>query len=86
MCRLSKGDLGVKMMINNDLDCFPMLLTPLPLLPTNRVAFFPLHIGDHVYIGEGSIINAAAVGSYVYIGKNCVIVSLFGVDGKGCFS
>lgn len=39
------------------------------------VAFFPLQIGDHVYIGEGSIINAAIVNSYVYIGKNVVIVS-----------
>lgn len=37
------------------------------------VAFFPLHIGDHVYVGEGSIINAAQIGSYVHIGKNCVI-------------
>ena len=39
------------------------------------VAFFPLHIGDHVFIDEGSIVNAAQVGSYVHIGKNCVIVS-----------
>ena len=39
------------------------------------VAFFPTHIGDHVLIGEGSVVNAASVGSYVYIGKNCVIVS-----------
>lgn len=39
------------------------------------VAFFPLHIGDHVFIGEDSIVNAAQVGSYVHIGKNCVIVS-----------
>ena len=37
------------------------------------VAFFPLQIGDHVFIGEGSVINAAVVNSYVYIGKNCVI-------------
>ncbi|TRY68498.1 hypothetical protein TCAL_11279 [Tigriopus californicus] len=40
---------------------------------SNGVAFFPLQIGDHVYIGEGSIINAAVVNSYVYIGKNVVI-------------
>ncbi|XP_022321349.1 dynactin subunit 5-like [Crassostrea virginica] len=37
------------------------------------VAFFPLHIGDHVFIGEDSIVNAAQVGNYVHIGKNCVI-------------
>ncbi|CAG9800472.1 unnamed protein product [Chironomus riparius] len=37
------------------------------------VAFFPLHIGDHVYIGENSVISAASIGSYVYIGKNAVI-------------
>lgn len=40
-----------------------------------RVAFFPLHIGDHVFIDEDTVVNAAHVGSYVYIGKNCVIVS-----------
>ena len=27
-------------------------------------------------IGENAIINGSAIGSYVYIGKNCVIVSL----------
>lgn len=32
-------------------------------------------MGDNVYIGKKSIINAAGIGSYVYIGKNCVIVS-----------
>nr|CAD7197353.1 unnamed protein product [Timema douglasi] len=37
------------------------------------VAFFPLHMGDHVFIGEGSVVNAAVVGSYINIGKDCVI-------------
>ncbi|CAG5120778.1 unnamed protein product [Candidula unifasciata] len=37
------------------------------------VAFFPLHIGDHVLIEEDSVVNAAQVGSFVHIGKNCVI-------------
>ncbi|KAI8742000.1 dynactin subunit 5 [Biomphalaria glabrata] len=37
------------------------------------VAFFPLSIGDHVLIEEDSVINAAQVGSFVHIGKNCVI-------------
>lgn len=39
------------------------------------MAFFPLAMGDHVFVGEKSIVNAAIVGNYVYIGKNCVIVS-----------
>ncbi|EDS37297.1 dynactin subunit 5 [Culex quinquefasciatus] len=37
------------------------------------VAFFPLQIGDHVYIGEGAIVSAAQIGSYVYIGKNAIV-------------
>ncbi|XP_055390579.1 dynactin subunit 5 [Condylostylus longicornis] len=37
------------------------------------VVFFPLHIGDHVFIGSDSVISAASVGSYVYIGKNAII-------------
>lgn len=45
------------------------------ILFSYSVAFFPLHIGDHVFIGEDSIVNAAQVGNYVHIGKNCVIVS-----------
>ncbi len=44
------------------------------------VAFFPLHIGDHVFIGEDSVINAAQIGSYVHIGKNCIIVSVGGAQ------
>ena len=39
------------------------------------VAFFPLHIGDNTFIEEGVVINAASIGSFVHIGKNCVIVS-----------
>lgn len=43
---------------------------------TPRVfSYYPIKIGDHVYIGEGSIIQAASIGNGVYIGSNCVIVS-----------
>lgn len=42
-----------------------------------------MKIGDHVTIGEGSIIEAATIGSYVTIGKNCIIVSLYGAEEKG---
>ncbi|KAH9417406.1 dynactin 5, p25 subunit [Dermatophagoides pteronyssinus] len=40
---------------------------------TKGVAFNPMTIGEHVYIGEDTIVNAAEIGSYVYIGNNCVI-------------
>ncbi|CAH0389763.1 unnamed protein product [Bemisia tabaci] len=40
---------------------------------TKGVAFFPLHVGDHVFIGENSVVNALQVGSCTYIGKNCVV-------------
>ncbi|KAI8320512.1 dynactin subunit 5 [Martensiomyces pterosporus] len=36
-------------------------------------SYYPLKIGDHVDIGENTIIEAASVGSFVKIGKNCVI-------------
>lgn len=42
--------------------------------PSYSVAFFPLHIGDHVFIGENAIVSATSVGSYVHIGKDVVIV------------
>lgn len=42
----------------------------------SSVAFFPLHIGDHVFIEEDCVVNAAQIGSYVHVGKNCVIVSM----------
>jgi len=37
-------------------------------------AFFPIHIGDYVYIEDDCVINAASIGSYVHIGKGAVIV------------
>ncbi|XP_076302510.1 dynactin subunit 5-like [Lasioglossum baleicum] len=37
------------------------------------VAFFPLTMGDHVFVGERAVVNAAIVSSYIYIGKNAVI-------------
>lgn len=34
---------------------------------------YPLKMGDHVYIGPSSIIEAALIGSHVHIGEGCVI-------------
>ncbi|KAK4887553.1 hypothetical protein RN001_003824 [Aquatica leii] len=39
----------------------------------NSGAFFPITIGDNVYVGKGAAISAAIIGSYVYIGKDVVI-------------
>ena len=41
-----------------------------------------------MYIGDGSVVNASAVGSYVYIGNNCVIVSaqVKGIAVLSCLS
>lgn len=30
----------------------------------------PLRLGDHVFIGESTVVQAAAIGSHVHIGKN----------------
>eukprot|EP01027_Heterolobosea_sp_BB2_P007331 GEZU01010925.1.p1 GENE.GEZU01010925.1~~GEZU01010925.1.p1 ORF type:complete len:198 (-),score=13.02 GEZU01010925.1:102-695(-) len=35
--------------------------------------FFPLFIGDHVFIDSGCVVQSAQIGSFVKIGKNCVI-------------
>ncbi|OLL23188.1 Dynactin subunit 5 [Neolecta irregularis DAH-3] len=36
-------------------------------------SYYPMKIGDHVHIGQGSTVEAATIGSFVKIGKNCVI-------------
>jgi dynactin-5 len=35
--------------------------------------YFTLHIGEHVFIDENTIICASKIGNNVYIGKNCII-------------
>jgi len=41
-----------------------------------QFGYYPVTIGDFVHVGEGSIVEAASIGSHVRIGKNCVIVRL----------
>jgi dynactin-5 len=50
-----------------------VVLRPTYILAKGQFKYKTLHIGDHVYIGEGSIVCASKIGSNVYIGKNCVI-------------
>ncbi|KAL6857608.1 hypothetical protein ACO1O0_005049 [Amphichorda felina] len=35
--------------------------------------YMPLRMGDHVYVGQSTIVQAATVGSYVHIGRDCTI-------------
>uniref|UniRef100_A0A8R1TQI4 Dynactin subunit 5 n=1 Tax=Onchocerca volvulus TaxID=6282 RepID=A0A8R1TQI4_ONCVO len=37
------------------------------------LTFFPVHIGDHVFIGNDCIVMAAEIGAFVHIGHNSVI-------------
>ncbi|KAL0637968.1 hypothetical protein Q9L58_003046 [Maublancomyces gigas] len=34
-------------------------------------SYYPMKIGDHVFVGEGTVVEAALIGSYVHIGKDC---------------
>ncbi|KAH6891464.1 trimeric LpxA-like protein [Thelonectria olida] len=35
--------------------------------------FMPLRMGDHVFVGQGSVVQAGAIGSHVHIGKECTV-------------
>jgi len=41
------------------------------------VLYYPMKIGDNVFIGPGSYVNAASIGSNVHVGAGSVI-------GNGC--
>lgn len=35
--------------------------------------YMPLRMGDHIFVGQGSVVQAASVGSHVSIGQGCSI-------------
>ncbi|KAE8146366.1 trimeric LpxA-like protein [Aspergillus avenaceus] len=39
-------------------------------------SFYPLKIGDHVFVGERAVVEAASVGNHVHVGKDAVIGSM----------
>ncbi len=44
------------------------------LIGVNRhFSHYPLKISDHVYIGPGTVVEAALIGAHTHIGSNCVI-------------
>lgn len=36
-------------------------------------SFYPLKIGDHVFVGERAVVEAATVGNHVHIGREAVV-------------
>lgn len=48
---------------------------PFPL-PHRTFTHIPLRIGDHVFVGERTVVSAASVGSYVHIGHDAVVGDL----------
>lgn len=35
--------------------------------------YMPLRMGDHVFVGQHTIVQAASIGSHVHIGRECVV-------------
>ncbi|KAK2044801.1 dynactin Arp1 p25 subunit [Colletotrichum somersetense] len=35
--------------------------------------YMPLRMGDHVFVGQNAVIQAASLGSHVHIGRDCVV-------------
>ncbi|KAL1954111.1 hypothetical protein VTO42DRAFT_1735 [Malbranchea cinnamomea] len=52
------------------------LLRPPSRLHRGVHSFFPLKIGDHVFVGENAVVEAASVGNHVQIGRDAVIGSM----------
>ncbi|KAJ6437162.1 dynactin subunit p25 [Purpureocillium lavendulum] len=50
-----------------------VLLRPPGRLYKGAFTYMPLRLGDHVFVGQGTVVQAATVGSHVHIGKGCAI-------------
>jgi len=49
------------------------ILRPPSKLHRGVYSYYPLKIGDHVFVGENTVVEAAVIGSNVHIERNCVI-------------
>jgi len=48
-------------------------LRPPGKLYKGTFSHYPLKIGDHVFVGPGSVVEAALIGNHVRIGEGCVV-------------
>ncbi|KAF5010128.1 hypothetical protein F66182_15489, partial [Fusarium sp. NRRL 66182] len=49
------------------------ILRPPSRLHRGLHSYYPLKIGDHVFVGEHSIVEAAQIGNHVHIGNGVVV-------------
>lgn len=49
------------------------VLRPPCRVEEGAVVYCPLRIGEHVFIGEGCVIEAASIGDHVHIGRGAVV-------------
>lgn len=52
------------------------LLRPPGRIYKGAFTYMPLRMGDHVFVGQGTVVQAATVGSHVHIGRDCTIGEL----------
>ncbi|TQV95364.1 hypothetical protein V2A60_009598 [Cordyceps javanica] len=50
-----------------------VVLRPPGRMYKGAYTYMPLRLGDHVFVGSGSVVQAASVGSHVSIGRGCTV-------------
>ncbi|KAF2153883.1 dynactin [Myriangium duriaei CBS 260.36] len=58
-------------------------LRPPCRISRGQMAYYPIRIGDNVFIGPSCMISAISISSHVYIGANCVL-SPFCIIKENC--
>ncbi|KAG6099632.1 hypothetical protein E4U31_004314 [Claviceps sp. LM219 group G6] len=50
-----------------------VLLRPPGRLYKGSYTYMPLRLGDHVFVGQNSVVQAATIGNHVRIGQDCTV-------------
>ncbi|GME57841.1 putative dynactin subunit 5 protein [Neofusicoccum parvum] len=49
------------------------VIKPPSRISRGTLSYYPMKIGDNVFIGAGSHVSAASISSHVYVGEGCVL-------------